>query len=407
MKSDGENSNAKQQPATIKIRPNLKARTGVSWSKSCFKITEYRRGKMNLLSTISKDRKETDYSSVAVRWNAIVRRDHNADGKFYYSVKTTGVYCRPSCAARLPRLENVDFYESCEAAERAGFRACKRCKPKGLPLAEERAIKIAAACRAIENAEEPPNLDQLAKIAGMSRYHFHRIFKAATGLTPKAFAVAHRSDRIREELPKWNTVTEAIYGAGFNSNGRFYAKSAEMLGMKPASFRDGGNGVMILFAVGESSLGSILVASTEKGVCAISLGNNPDALVKDLQDRFPKARLVGGDREFERLVSKVIGFVEAPNVGLDLPLDVRGTAFQRRVWQALREIPAGSTASYSEIAERIGAPKAARAVAQACASNPIAVAIPCHRVVRIDGNLSGYRWGVDRKRALLERESAA
>jgi AraC family transcriptional regulator of adaptative response/methylated-DNA-[protein]-cysteine methyltransferase len=238
----------------------------------------------------------------------------------------------------------------------------------------------------------------------MSPYHFHRVFKAITGLTPKAYANAHRSDRVRKALPQWQTVTEAIYESGFNSNGRFYADSSKMLGMKPKEYRDGGTGTTIRFAIGECSLGSILVASSEKGVCAISMGDNPDALARDLQDRFSKANLIGGDRDFEKTVAKVVGLIEAPRVGFDLPLDVRGTAFQQRVWQALREIPVGSTASYTEVAVRIGLPKAARAVAQACGANALAVAIPCHRVLRTDGDLSGYRWGVERKRVLLERE---
>jgi AraC family transcriptional regulator, regulatory protein of adaptative response / methylated-DNA-[protein]-cysteine methyltransferase len=347
------------------------------------------------------------YASDEERWRAVVRKDRNADGKFFYSVKTTGVYCRPSCFARPARRENVTFHKSPEDAERAGFRACKRCKPKGPASAEKHAAMVAAACSAIETAEESPDLDALASSAGMSRFHFHRIFKSVTGLTPKAFAAAHRSERMRKELPRRHTITEAIYEAGFNSNGRFYASSSEMLGMKPKNYRGGGTGATIRFAIGECSLGSILVAASEKGVCAIMMGDDPDALARDLQDRFPKADFIGADRDFERLVAKVVGFIEAPKCGLDLPLDLRGTVFQRRVWRALREIPIGSTATYSEIAERIRSPKAIRAVAQACASNAIAVAIPCHRVVRSDGSLSGYRWGVERKRALLKREQLA
>jgi AraC family transcriptional regulator, regulatory protein of adaptative response / methylated-DNA-[protein]-cysteine methyltransferase len=347
---------------------------------------------------------QASYASEEERWRAVVEKDRNADGKFFYSTKTTGVYCRPSCPARTPRRENVAFHESRKAAEQAGFRACKRCKPNGPALAEKRAATVTAACRAIEAAEKLPDLGALASSAGMSRFHFHRIFKAATGLTPRAYAAARRSSRMREVLPKRSTVTEAIYEAGFNSNGCFYASSSDILGMKPKNYQSGGTGATINFAVGECSLGSILVAASEKGVCAIMLGNDPDALVKDLQNRFPKARLIGGDRNFEALIAKVVGFIEGPRIGLDLPLDVRGTAFQQRVWQALREIPAGSTASYSEIAERIGLPRAVRAVAKACASNNIAVAIPCHRILRTDKSLAGYRWGVERKRALLKRE---
>jgi AraC family transcriptional regulator, regulatory protein of adaptative response / methylated-DNA-[protein]-cysteine methyltransferase len=362
---------------------------------------------MKTSSTNVKESGRPRYASDEERWQAVVQRDRSADGKFYYSVKTTGVYCRPSCPGRLANRENVSFHKSPEEAERAGFRACKRCKPKGPALAERHAATVASACRAIETAEDLPNLDALATSAGMSPYYFHRIFKAATGLTPKNYAAAHRSDRMREELPKRGTVTEAIYEAGFNSNGRFYANSSQMLGMKPKSYQSGGIGATIRFAIGECSLGSILVAASEKGVCAIMMGDDPGALAKALQDRFPKANMIGADRDFENLVARVVGFIEAPKIGLNLPLDVRGTAFQQRVWQALREIPVGSTASYSEIAGRIGLPRAVRAVARACASNEIAVAIPCHRVVRRNGSLSGYRWGVERKRALLEREEDA
>jgi AraC family transcriptional regulator, regulatory protein of adaptative response / methylated-DNA-[protein]-cysteine methyltransferase len=322
-------------------------------------------------------------------------------------VKTTGVYCRPSCAARLARPENVRFHLTRAEAEQAGFRPCKRCKPDQPSLVKQRAAKVAEACRLIEAADELPNLDQLARSVGLSPYHFHRVFKTVTGVTPKAYATAHRAKRVRAELTRSNTVTEAIYDAGFNSNGRFYTTSGKVLGMTPTDYRAGGTNTEIRFAIGECSLGSILVAKSGKGICAILLDDDPDALVRDLQDRFPRATLIGGDAAFEDLVAKVVGFVEAPQLGLDLPLDVRGTAFQRRVWQALQEIPVGETASYTAIAERIGSPKAARAVAQACASNSLAVAIPCHRVVQNDGALSGYRWGVERKRALLDREAVA
>ena len=341
------------------------------------------------------------------RWAAVVHRDVRADGAFYYSVRTTGVYCRPSCAARLARRENVRFHPTTADAEAAGFRPCKRCRPNELPLAARRAEAIAKACRLIEEAEEAPDFDALATAVGMSRFHFQRVFRNITGLTPKAYALAHRASRVREQLKRSATVTEAIYEAGFNSNGRFYATSDRMLGMKPTDFREGGSNTEIRFAIGETSLGSVLVAASDKGVCAILFGEEPEALAEDLQGRFPKARLVGGDRSFERWVAKVVGFVEAPRLGLDLPLDLRGTVFQQRVWKALQEIPIGSTASYSEVAKKVGAPRSARAVAQACAANRLAVAIPCHRVVRNDGGLSGYRWGVERKRALLAREAKA
>ncbi|HEY3178554.1 MAG TPA: bifunctional DNA-binding transcriptional regulator/O6-methylguanine-DNA methyltransferase Ada [Casimicrobiaceae bacterium] len=341
------------------------------------------------------------------RWAAVVARDPKADGTFFYSVATTGVYCRPSCGARAARPENVRFHLTAADAERAGFRPCRRCKPDQPGLAEQHSVQVTELCRIIENAEHAPSLDELAARAGLSPYHVHRIFKKITGLTPKAYAAAHRAKRVRAELDKSSTVTEAIYGAGYNSNGRFYEQSHRVLGMTPTDYRAGGANTEIRFAIGECSLGSILVAASARGVCAILIGDEPDELARDLQDRFPRAQLIGGDAQFERLVAKVVGFVEAPRVGFDLPLDVRGTAFQQRVWQALTEIPAGETVSYADIAKRIGSPKSVRAVAQACAANALAVAIPCHRVVRNDGHLSGYRWGVERKRALLEREAKA
>lgn len=341
------------------------------------------------------------------RWAAVVERDPEADGKFYYSVKTTGVYCRPTCAARLARPENVQFHATRAEAEDAGFRPCKRCRPDQASPVGQHAARIAEACRLIEESEESPSLEQLAHHAGLSAYHFHRVFKAMTGLTPKEYAAANRAKRVRTSLDQSSTVTQAIYDAGYNSNGRFYETSNEVLGMTPSKYRAGGASTEIRFAVGECSLGAILVASSERGVCAILLGDDADELVRDLQNRFPLANLIGGDAEFERLVAQVVGFVETPALGLDLPLDVRGTAFQQRVWQALQKIPAGETSSYADIANRIGQPKSVRAVAQACGANALAVAIPCHRVVRSDGALSGYRWGVERKRALLEREARA
>jgi AraC family transcriptional regulator, regulatory protein of adaptative response / methylated-DNA-[protein]-cysteine methyltransferase len=339
------------------------------------------------------------------RWAAVVSRDPAADGTFFYCVKTTGVYCRPSCAARLARPENVRFCATRAEAERAGFRPCKRCRPDQPPLAEQHAAKVAELCRLIEKAERAPNLNELAEHAGLSPHHLHRVFKAITGLTPRDYAAAHRAKRVRQQLDRSGTVTEAIYDAGYNSNGRFYAESNQVLGMTPTEYRAGGADTEIRFAIGECSLGSVLVAQSQRGVCAILLGDDPERLARDLQDRFPRAHLIGGDAKFERLVATVVAFVEASRVGLDLPLDVRGTAFQQRVWQALRQIPSGKTQSYADIARRIGAPKSARAVAQACAANALAVAIPCHRVVRTDGALAGYRWGVERKRTLLEREA--
>jgi len=339
------------------------------------------------------------------RWAAVLARDPKADGTFFYSVRTTGVFCRPSCPSRHARPENVSFHRTLAEAEAAGFRPCRRCRPDQPSLAEQHAATVARICRLIETAEEVPGLEKLARTAGLSPYHFHRVFKSLTGLTPRAYAHAHRARRTREQLGRGSSVTAAAFDAGFNSSGRFYEAAQQMLGMQPGRYRAGGTDTEIQFAIGECSLGSILVAQTPRGVCAILLGDDPELLLRDLQDRFPRATLKGGDRKFERRVAQVVGFVEAPALGLDLPLDIRGTAFQQRVWQALRKIPAGSTRSYSDIAKKIGAPKSVRAVAQACGANALAVAIPCHRVVRSDGNLSGYRWGIDRKRALLAREA--
>jgi AraC family transcriptional regulator of adaptative response/methylated-DNA-[protein]-cysteine methyltransferase len=283
-----------------------------------------------------------------------------------------------------------------ESAKATGFRPCKRCNPDGLSVEAENAAVVAKACRIIQETEQELSLEELAGTIGRSPSYFHRMFKAATGVTPKDYAAAHRATRVRHGLASGNTVTEAIYDAGFNSSGRFYEKSTDMLGMTPSQYRAGGANEEIKFAIGQTSLGAILVASTQKGVAAILLGDDPDELVRNLQDRFPKAQLIGADRDYEMLVAQVVGFVEAPRIGLNLPLDVRGTAFQERVWKALQEVPAGATVSYAEIARRIGAPKSVRAVAGACAANKLAVAIPCHRVVRNNGSLSGYAWGVDR-----------
>lgn len=340
----------------------------------------------------------------AARWAALTARDAAADGTFVYSVRSTGVYCRPSCPSRQARRENVAFHANCAEAERAGFRPCKRCRPDQAGQAERHADAVARACRLIETSEVLPSLDRLAGAAGLSAFHFHRVFKKVTGVTPKAYASQHRAARVANELRVAKTVTHAVYDAGFNAASRFYETATARLGMTPTAYRDGGRGVQIRFAVGECSLGAILVAATTKGVCAILIGDDPDALVRDLQARFAHADFIGGDKAFEDLVAHVVGFVETPRGEFDLPLDISGTAFQQRVWQALRRIPAGTTATYSDIAAAIGAPTAHRAVAAACGANKIAVAIPCHRVVRADGALSGYRWGVERKRSLIARE---
>ncbi len=358
-----------------------------------------------MTATLAQARKST-LTSVAddPRLARIVARDKTADGDLWYSVSTTGVYCRPSCPSRTANPKNIQLHDTLESAKATGFRPCKRCNPDGPSIDAENATLVAKACRIIEESDEEPLLAELAEAVGRSPSYFHRMFKATTGLTPKDYAAAHRAAKVRQGLASGNTVTEAIYDAGFNSSGRFYEKSTAMLGMTPSQYRAGGANEEIKFAVGQSSLGAILVASSKKGVASILLGDDPDELVRNLQDRFPRAHLVGADRDYEALVARVVGFVEAPGIGLTLPLDVRGTAFQQRVWHALQEIPVGETVSYAEIARRIGSPNAVRAVAGACAANNLAVAIPCHRVVRNDGSLSGYAWGVERKRVLLDRE---
>ena len=344
------------------------------------------------------------YASIDARWSAVQARDKGADGVFWYCVRSTGVYCLPSCASRAALRRNVVFHDSCALAEAAGFRPCLRCTPDQPPLAERHADAVARACRLIDASETEPDLGTLAQACAMSRFHFHRVFKAHTGITPKAYAAARRVERLAQSLAGASSVTDAMYAAGFGSSGRFYADAGARLGMTPGRYRAGGDGATIRFAIGQCSLGAILVAATELGICAILMGDDAGQLACDLQDRFPAAELVGADAGFESTVAMVVGYVEAPGIGFGLPLDVRGTVFQQRVWEALRQVPVGATVSYAELAARIGLVSGARAVAGACAANPVAVAIPCHRVVRNDGALSGYRWGVERKRALLERE---
>lgn len=340
------------------------------------------------------------------RWSRIADRDRSADGLFWYSVTSTQVYCRPSCPSRLARPENTRIHDTIAEARATGARPCRRCDPDAASSGAGHDARIVRACRLIEASDAPPTLAALAAAIGLSPGHFQRVFTKATGLSPRQYAEACRSGRLREALRAAPSVTEAIYAAGYGSSSRFYEKADRLLGMKPRSLRTGAQAERLRFAVGDCALGAILVASSDRGIVAILLGDDPDGLVRDLQDRFPRAELVGGDRDYENLVAQVVGFVEAPRIGLALPVDIRGTVFQQRVWNALREIPAGSTVTYTEIARRIGAPAAVRAVANACGANALAVAIPCHRVIRHDGALSGYRWGVARKESLLTREKS-
>lgn len=341
------------------------------------------------------------------RWAAVLANDPQADAEFVYAVKTTGVYCRPSCKSRTPLRANVLFFDDATDAEQAGFRACKRCAPHASPGRSRLADSVINACRRIEASDKPVPLAQLARQACMSPFHFHRLFKQSVGMTPRQYAMTHRDARARRALAQGQSVTEAMLDAGFEASSHFYASAGRNLGMTPAAFRAQGQGEVIRFALGETALGSVLVAGTARGICAIELGDDPTLLVQAFQDRFARAELVAGDAAFERHVAEVVGFVDSPDTGLDLPLDIQGSVFQRRVWQALQAVRCGETVSYAELAQRIGAPRSARAVAQACASNVLALAIPCHRVIRADGQSGGYRWGVGRKQRLLAHEAAA
>lgn len=360
----------------------------------------YARAAMSMLENDPQD-----LDSDAQRWDAIVRRDRQADGVFWYGVATTGIYCRPGCASRQPSRENVRFFASPDQAEQAGFRACKRCQPRAAGEREHQVDAVRQACRLIETADVEPSLDELAAAVGFSPSHLHRLFKEVTRVTPKQYAMAQRARRVRDRLPKDSTVTEAMFNAGYASASAFYATQADTLGMTPAQYRGGAAGQVIRYAAAPCYLGWVLVAATERGICAIDFGDTPAALEAGLRGRFPKATLHGEDAEFGAWIAQVVAFLEAPGRGLNLPLDVQGTAFQRRVWSALRQIPPGATVSYGALAAQLGNPKASRAVAQACASNTLAVAIPCHRVVRANGELGGYRWGLERKQALLSREA--
>jgi AraC family transcriptional regulator, regulatory protein of adaptative response / methylated-DNA-[protein]-cysteine methyltransferase len=341
------------------------------------------------------------------RWAAVRAHDATADGQFYFAVKTTGVYCQPSCRSRAALRKNVEFFKSAADARRAGYRPCKRCRPDKTGTESPQAAAIRRACRLIDEAETPPKLVDLAKAAGFSPYHFHRLFKKILGVTPKAYIAARRTGKLQDRLAEGAAVTHAIYDSGFNSSSRFYEQSAGSLGMKASAYRRGGEGVEIAYAVVRCYLGHVLVAGTARGLSMIAFGDDPTELVAELKQRFPRAVWRENAKDFAAQVKRVVAFIEAPAAGLDLPLDIQGTAFQRRVWQALRQVPAGTTASYAEIARKIGKPAAVRAVAQACGANPVAVAVPCHRIVRSDGGVGGYRWGTARKEKILAREAGA
>jgi AraC family transcriptional regulator, regulatory protein of adaptative response / methylated-DNA-[protein]-cysteine methyltransferase len=344
------------------------------------------------------------FATPAARWRALETRDPAAQGCFVYAVATTGIYCRPNCPAKLASREHVDFYETCGEAEKSGYRPCKRCHPNGLSIAERNTAAVAKACRLIESSLEPWPLAKLAEAVGLSRFHFQRVFKEAVGLSPVKYLAAKRQQKVCEILPSESSVTDAIFSAGFDSSSNFYQESGKCLGMTPSEYRRGAAGMRIRYSITPCSLGLVLVAGTMRGICRVSLGYDRESLEKEVREFFPKAVFEPADKDFDRWVKNLIAHLKRPAGNPDLPLDIRCTAFQQRVWLALREIPAGETASYTEIAARIGQPTAARAVARACATNPVAVVIPCHRVVGRNGDLTGYRWGVERKRELLQQE---
>lgn len=347
----------------------------------------------------------TPDTSTQQRWAAVQAKDKNADGEFVFAVKTTGIYCRPSCPARPAKRDNVEFFDTTVQAAAAGYRACLRCKPDGIPQEIERRERVLQACKAIEQSPSSLSLDDLSAQAGLSPHHFHRIFKSITGLTPKQYHKAVQGQRLARSLKDTSSVTEAIYDAGFNSSGRFYEQASATLGMPPRRYQKGGVGEHIRHAIEPCPLGLMMVAATPRGVCAIEFADSGDVLMDRLRARFPQARFEPGDGPFKAWIAQILAHLTQPGQVLDLPLDVQGTVFQRRVWQALQAIPQGQTVSYTELAQRLGQPGAIRAVASACANNHIALAIPCHRVVRANGDLAGYRWGVERKAELLRRES--
>lgn len=346
-------------------------------------------------------------SSTEERWWGRVReRQPDAADPFVYAVITTGVFCRPGCASRRPKRENTRFFRTGGEALRAGFRPCRRCRPLEVS-ADPHLSQVAAACARMDAAEEPVALATLAAEAGMATHHFHRVFRRLVGVTPKQYANGRRLQAFRDALDQGHSVTDAVYEAGFGASSRLYAQSHRHLGMTPRAYQRGGPGETVRYATAPCVLGTVLVAATGRGVCAILLGDAPAPLAEELRRRFHRAQVEPGADTLNQLVRRVVEGITHPERGMDLPLDVRGTAFQMQVWQALQSIRPGETVHYSELARRLGRAQAVRAVAQACGANPVAVAIPCHRVVPKGGGVGGYRWGPERKRQLLCREEAS
>jgi len=341
-------------------------------------------------------------------WAAVLEKDASFDGKFVFAVRSTGIYCRPSCPSRRPRRDRVTFFPLPESAEEAGFRACLRCHPKQVPAVDPQIEMVQEACRLIEqNEDETTTLDALSRQLGLSSFHLQRTFKSIMGITPRQYAESCRTNRFKSSVRNGESVTAAMYDAGYGSSSRLYERAAAELGMTPATYSRAGRETKINYTIVESALGYLLVAATDKGVCMVRLGDTAAALESDLQKEFAAAKIGRNNKELEKAVTQILDHLAGKQPRLDLPLDIQATAFQRQVWEALRSIPYGATRSYSEIAKEIGQPKAVRAVARACATNPVALVIPCHRVIREDRSLGGYRWGLERKKKLLEKEGAA
>ncbi|MCG6931199.1 MAG: bifunctional DNA-binding transcriptional regulator/O6-methylguanine-DNA methyltransferase Ada [Desulfofustis sp.] len=347
---------------------------------------------------------QTRYLTDERRWKAVVDRDKSADGAFYYAVKTTGIFCRPGCASRLPNRDHVIFFASSPEALAAGYRPCMRCRPGGVSIDEELEKNLISACRVIAQSDRIPKLKELAETLGLSPYHFHRMFKKYVGVTPKQFGASLRARRLSASLRSKDSVTEAIYDAGYSSSSGPYNRNQDRLSMRPGEFRAGAAGITVSYAIARGFLGWTIVGATDRGICAIEFGDDPASLPRQLQDSFPKAQIVPAGPGFTRLLGEVVRSIESPRSAFNLPLDIQGTAFQQKVWNVLRTIAPGTTLSYTEVAEKIGNRNAARAVASACAANKLAVVIPCHRILSKDGGVSGYRWGIDRKQALLDHE---